>query len=99
MRRVRQKETRDSEELAYGDIRLDPTTHRVFVDAKELELTKLEFGFLRMLIAAAGSVVSRADLARTIWGLSARDASRSIDVCVSGLRRKFGGTEALPRYI
>jgi len=98
-RRARPKGEIAADRLAHGDLRMDVSTHRVFQGAKEIELTNIEFRVLRELLENGGAVVSRSDLARTVWGLSAVDATRSIDVCISAIRHKLGDPPTEPRYI
>jgi DNA-binding response OmpR family regulator len=85
--------------LEHGDISMDAEEHKVQVSGKPVELTAREFQVLRLLLEQANKLVTRDDLAHSVWGLSATAASRSIDVCISSLRHKLADDPSEPRYI
>ena len=86
-------------ELAAGGVRVDTAGHRAFRDDKELQLSGKEFDLLQVLVAHAGSVVSREQLMREVWEADANAPSKTLDMHVSWLRRKLGDDAAKPRYI
>jgi two-component system, OmpR family, response regulator CpxR len=50
----------------------------------------VEFSLLEMLVRAAGGVVERDELAKSVLGRSLMPFDRSLDVHVSRLRKKLG---------
>ncbi|MGO1318382.1 MAG: response regulator [Cellulomonadaceae bacterium] len=87
-------------------LRIDVEAHRVFVDGKEVVLTRSEFEILAALADRAGRVVSKSDLVRALWrdtydvGTLVTPADhRSIEVHVANLRRKIGDAAAEARFI
>ena len=74
------------EPLAVGPIRLDPTTHRVTVDAKPLHLGPTEFKLLRFLLARPERVHTRAQLLDQVWGDHVYIEERTVDVHIRRLR-------------
>jgi two-component system phosphate regulon response regulator PhoB len=74
------------EPLAVGPIRLDPTTHRVTVDAKPLHLGPTEFRLLRFLLARPERVHTRAQLLDQVWGDHVYIEERTVDVHIRRLR-------------
>ena len=88
-----------SEELVVGEVRVDPASRRAFVGERELDLTPKEFDLLALLLARAGTVVPREQLARQVWGTRWLGGSKTIDVHVSSLRRKLGDDPTAPRYL
>src|SRR5690606_7032882 len=58
----------DADGLRAQNIRVDVAAHRAFQDDRELHLTAKEFELLRVLVSAAGTVVSREQLMRDVWG-------------------------------
>ncbi|MFV0633481.1 response regulator transcription factor [Demequina sp.] len=86
-------------ELAVGGVRVDVAGHRAFVDDRELQLSGKEFDLLHLLVANAGSVVSRDTLMRDVWGADAGAPSKTLDMHVSWLRRKLGDDASDPTYI
>jgi len=86
-------------ELAVRGVRVDVSGHRAFVDDRELQLSGKEFDLLHLLVANAGSVVSRDTLMREVWDADAGAPSKTLDMHVSWLRRKLGDDASDPTYI
>jgi two-component system OmpR family response regulator len=78
--------------LRAGDVALDPAARSVTVGGKPVELTAREYALLEALLRRAGRIVSRADLEQLLYGYDADVASNTVEVHVSGLRRKLGRT-------
>jgi len=78
------------EKISVGDIELDTGTRVVNRDGERIELTSVEFGFLEMLLRAAGHVVTREQLAEGVLGRNLTAYDRSVDVHLSSLRKKLG---------
>ena len=81
---ARSASTRDRRSHAHGD---------------ELELSRKEFDLLRLLMENAGSVVTRERLIDEVWDTNWFGSTKTLDVHVSGLRKKLGDDSADPRYI
>jgi two-component system OmpR family response regulator len=77
--------------LQAGRIALDPAARGVTVGGAPVELTAREYALLEALLRRAGHIVSRADLEQLLYGFDAEVASNTIEVHLSGLRRKLGG--------
>jgi len=74
------------EPLAVGPIRLDPSTHRVTIDARPLHLGPTEFKLLRFLLARPERVHTRAQLLDQVWGDHVYIEERTVDVHIRRLR-------------
>jgi len=85
--------------LTAQDVTVDSAARRASVGGRELDLTPTEFDLLAALLRRAGAVVRRDDLVRDIWSTGWSGASRTLDVHVSGLRRKLGDDPAAARYL
>jgi two-component system response regulator RegX3 len=85
--------------LEVGDVRMELARHEATVAGAPLELTVKEFELLRMLLEHAGRVLTREQLIREVWDTSWFGSTKTLDVHVSGLRRKLGDDPAAPRYI
>jgi two-component system response regulator MprA len=83
--------------LQVADLVLDPATRHVTRAGETIDLTKLEFDLLELLIRNAGIVLSREVIYERIWGYDFGTGSKSLDVYVGYLRRKTeaGGKERL----
>ncbi len=74
-----------------GPVAVDPGSHRVTVDGREVEITPREFALLSYLTRRPGRVVSKAELYEHVW--ESHDASGDlnvVEVYVGYLRRKLG---------
>ncbi|MDQ2066693.1 phosphate regulon transcriptional regulator PhoB [Xinfangfangia sp. CPCC 101601] len=84
--------------LEWGDIRLDPETHRVYRADKVLKLGPTEFRLLTALIEKPGRVWSRDQLLDRVWGRDIYVDTRTVDVHVGRLRKSLmaeGGDDPL----
>jgi two-component system response regulator CpxR len=73
-----------------GDLSIDPRTRRVLQLGTDVPLTGAEFDILLVLVKAAGSAVSRDEIAEICLGRSVSPFDRSIDNHISNLRKKLG---------
>jgi two-component system response regulator CpxR len=85
--------------VVVADVELDADTRTVRKKGTLIDLTTVEFDLLAALVRAAGSTVSREDLARDVLGREFSPFDRSIDTHVCNLRKKIGlledGTERI----
>ncbi len=75
--------------LQVGRVRADLDSRRAWVDGEELDLTRREFDLLAALLDTPGRVQTRDQLLDKAWGTSYVSA-KTVDVHLSGLRRKLG---------
>ena len=80
-------------------MRVDPQSRRVWRGDREVVLARKEFDLLHALIAQAGTVISREDLMRDVWGVTFWTSSKTIDVHLGWVRRKLGDDPRHPRLI
>ena len=84
--------------LEYGDIMLDPETHKVFRSQSELKLGPTEFRLLSTFMEKPGRVWSRDQLLDRVWGRDIYVDTRTVDVHVGRLRKalcQYGGDDPL----
>ncbi len=82
-----------------GELRLDPGRREVELAGEAVELSRKEYELLHRLVQDAGSVVSRERLIEDVWDMNWFGSTKTLDVHVSGLRKKLGDDPADPRYI
>jgi two-component system response regulator RegX3 len=99
LRRAGAPETPGGGPVELGELRLDPARRAVTLAGKPLELSRKEFDLLALLVREAGSVVSRERLIDEVWDVNWFGSTKTLDVHVSGLRRKLGDDPASPRYL
>ena len=85
--------------IEVGAVRLDPDTRTVTCEGRPLELARKEFELLWLLMANAGSVVTRERLIDEVWDANWFGSTKTLDVHVSALRKKLGDDFSNPRYI
>ena len=84
--------------LEWGDIRLDPETHRVFRGETVLKLGPTEFRLLATFMERPGRVFSREALLDRVWGRDIYVETRTVDVHIGRLRKaltQHGGEDPL----
>lgn len=77
--------------LRIGELEIDAAARRVFLAGQEIALRAKEFDLLARLGAEAGTAVSRADLMADVWDEHWFGSTKTLDVHLSGLRRKLTG--------
>jgi two-component system KDP operon response regulator KdpE len=89
MRRSLGQAAEASGEVRIGPLLLDPASRRVEVDGREVSLTPREYELLKVLLAHAGRVASRARLLRAVWGQEYASENHYLHVHVAAIRRKL----------
>lgn len=85
--------------LKSGGLELDRNSCRVWLDAKELQLTATEFRLLEFLMSRPGVVFSREQLLDSVWGHDRAVTDRTVDVYILRLRQKVEPDPANPVLI
>ena len=93
------REPAEDAALSVGPLVVDPARRVASLEGKPLELSRKEFDVLRLLAGEAGRVVTRERLLREVWETEWFGSTKTLDVHVSGLRRKLGDDPAEPRFI
>jgi DNA-binding response OmpR family regulator len=75
--------------LEFGDVRVDFTRYEALRGGRKVELTRKEFGLLRLLAAREGAVVTRDELLEKVWGYDATPTTRTVDNHLAALRAKL----------
>jgi DNA-binding response OmpR family regulator len=83
----------------FADVEVDPSSRTVTRAGEPVSLTPMELDLLLALIARNGSVASRQELMREVWGHRAVVVSRTVDTHVAELRRKLEPDPAVPQHI
>ena len=78
------------EVICYKNVRLNPSSYKVFVKDEAIDLTLKEFNVLKMLLENIGTVMTRDILLEKIWGYDFVGETRTVDVHIRTLRAKLG---------
>jgi DNA-binding response OmpR family regulator len=85
--------------LDFGDLVIDPPAREVTVDAKAVELTRIEFDLLAMLAGSPRRTWTRTQLLAGVWGEDWFGDDHLVDVHLANLRRKLGERASAPRRL
>jgi DNA-binding response OmpR family regulator len=83
----------------FGDVEIDCSSHTVSRAGSPVELAPKEYDLLLALVRRRGTIGSRLDLMREVWGYADAVITRTIDTHVAELRRKLEHDPAAPRHI
>lgn len=78
--------------LSNGAISLDPATHEVVHDGGTSHLTAREFALLQALMLRPGTILSRVDLERHIYGWNEEVESNAVEFLIHAIRKKLGAS-------
>ena len=98
LRRTQPSETLP-DELRLDDVVVDFRSYEAHKGACLLEMTRKEFGVLRLLAARPGEVVSRDDLLNEVWGYEHYPTTRTVDNHIATLRAKLEKNPSEPRHL
>jgi DNA-binding response OmpR family regulator len=87
------------DDLRFDDLVVDFRRYEARKGEKTLEMTRKEFGVLRLLAARAGEVVSREELLNEVWGYENYPSTRTVDNHIASLRSKIEEDPAQPRRL
>ena len=75
--------------LAWGPIKLNPSTYEVSYDNENLSLTRKEYSILELLLRNGRRVLSRSMIIDNIWKLESPPEEDTVKVHVRSLRQKL----------
>ncbi|HJC99730.1 response regulator transcription factor [Candidatus Arthromitus sp. SFB-turkey] len=99
MEKLNSQKVSSSQELKFGDIRVDLKKREVYKKDLKLELTFKEFELLVMLIKSNGRVLTREYILDNIWGYKYVGETRTVDVHIRSLRKKIEDDDKNPVFI
>jgi DNA-binding response OmpR family regulator len=98
--RYTRQEEQEREKLAYQHLVLDLKERRVTYWGKNIQVTPLEFQLLQYLMKNMGTVLSKEDLLRNVWGhVETVGDMNLIEAAIRRLRKKLELDPSSPEYI
>ena len=79
--------------LRVFDLLLDPTSHRISIEDKPLEMGPTEFRLLKFFMLNQEKVFSRDHIQDAVWGVNVYLEERTIDVHIRRLRKALSSIE------
>lgn len=86
-------------ELNFGDVNIDFQRYDAQKSGRAVQMTRKEFGVLRLLASRAGDVVTREELLDEVWGHDTYPTTRTVDNHIAALRAKLEDDPANPKYV
>ncbi len=86
-------------ELRFDDVHVDFRRYEARKGEKSLEMTRKEFGVLRLLASRPGEVITRDDLLNEVWGYENYPTTRTVDNHIALLRSKLEQDPSQPRHL
>ncbi|HFU77722.1 MAG TPA: response regulator transcription factor [Epsilonproteobacteria bacterium] len=86
---LRRTTTVEFERITARDIVMDLNTRKVYVEEKEVKLTKLEFNLLAFLITHKNKVLEREHIMKNIWKDQIDIQKRTVNVTIKRLKEKI----------
>ncbi len=78
--------------LTNGELHLDPATREATFGEEKAVLSAREFALLQALLTRPGTILSRAELERQIYGWSEEVESNAVEFLIHAVRRKLGAS-------
>jgi two-component system, OmpR family, response regulator len=79
--------------LRYGELSIDLLARRITHGTRTIHLSTTEFELLACFVQNIGTLLTRAQLQRTVWGYRHDLSTNIVDVYVGYLRRKVSGPD------
>ncbi|GAA4127432.1 response regulator transcription factor [Nocardioides fonticola] len=87
------------DESQFGAMRLSKGTREVWVDERDVALTRTEFDLLATLAESPRRVFTRRQLVDAVWGEGWGGDEHIVDVHITHLRRKISDDATAPRFV
>jgi DNA-binding response OmpR family regulator len=88
-----------SQELEFGNLRIDAARRIVLVHGRPVSLTRKEFDLLEHLATHPGVVFSRTQLMERVWDFAWAGDSSTVTVHIRRLRQKLENDPSAPRHL
>src|SRR5260221_10131823 len=91
--------TTPSREYEFAEFRLHPDRLELTRSGRAVRLENIPFRILILLIERAGEVVTREEIAKSIWPGAFQDIDQSLNTAIRKLRQALGDKPEEPRLI
>jgi DNA-binding response OmpR family regulator len=100
IRRVQKAKTGDlPNDLKFGEVSVDFKCFEARKGGEVLEMSRKEFGILRLLAARPSEVITRDELLDEVWGYDQFPTTRTVDNHIALLRTKLEDDPSKPRHL
>lgn len=98
-RRIKDTDQKTERTIEYGDISINPLTHRVYVKGREIELKNKEYELLLFFMNNIDIVFNKDQLYENVWGFDALGENSTVAVHINRLREKIEEDPGNPKYL
>lgn len=88
-----------SENLVDGNLSIDKTAHKIYLNGNEVAVTVKEYELLVYLMENKGKVIKKEELFNAIWGFDSESEPQTLTVHIKFLREKFEDDPKNPKRI
>ena len=88
-----------AESISVGDLTVDFDRHLVTVDSKPVQVSRIEFELLSLLVRNEGKLLTHRAILREVWGPAYQIESHYLHVYISKLRGKIERDPRHPQYL
>jgi DNA-binding response OmpR family regulator len=100
IRRIQKAKTGDlPNDLKFGEVSVDFKCFEARKGGEVLDMSRKEFGILRLLAARPGEVITRDELLDEVWGYDQYPTTRTVDNHIALLRNKLEDDPSKPRHL
>ena len=97
--RITAKTEKEPDEERFGAMTIFYKNHQIFVDGKEIHLTRTEFSILEYLARNAGKILRYEDIINHTWEWIDSGSIKKLQVNMANIRRKLGEKPGESTYI
>ena len=98
-KRITAKTEKEPDEERFGAMTIFYKNHQIFVDGKEIHLTRTEFSILEYLARNAGKILRYEDIINHTWEWIDSGSIKKLQVNMANIRRKLGEKPGESTYI
>jgi adenylate cyclase len=84
--------------ISFGRFRFEPVTARLWLEEREIKLTRKAAAVLGLLVDRAGHLVTKQELFASVWGKTVV-GDDALVTCIQELRKALGDDAKQPRFI
>lgn len=85
--------------LRSGDLVIDRSAHRLWLNEREVTVTPKAFAILEHLMLHPDEIITREQLLNAVWGWEIAVGLRVVDTRIAELRKVLGDQLSQPRYV
>lgn len=98
-KRIKQAGEKKERLIEYGDITINPLTHRVYIRGEEVEFKNKEYELLLFFMNNIDIVFTKDELYEKVWGYDAVGDNSTIAVHINRIREKIEVDPSKPQYL